>query len=428
MSPFFRRIFESKSRTRRLVFVVCAVFLMLGLAGLALNRYRRSLMLDFPLLRPDTQAYFQLDLHQHDVAQIDALAFIFNQLGLGEPQVVQERLQALLSFYPEQIGFWQEREAGFYFLKNSDPSQEGVFDATMRQLGLTPSSFQLAGSRYHVAGPTAWGFDERDFGWKKLSFLHRAFRARGQSDGLLLVREEQGYLFGRILRENAELRVDFSQNWRHLGTNVIAEQQPAGLFYLRSDHPFSLSAFDGIWPMDSGAIAYPASLLSRYPLRMLLMKGRSEDFFLHPYDSDQSWILDIPLSQIEAQEVLQGVLDDLSQLYPRSLERVLPDETTVFELERNQEQFLLGGDLDVFHQPAGLFTFVDDQMAYAYDGETLHLSRGDEKGLDSVDNSCHFLSSEQSGYFVPAPDLEILWKSVSFSLNKQRMLFCFLLE
>ena len=98
----------------------------------------------------------------------------------------------------------------------------------------------------------------------------------------------------------------------------------------------------------------------------------------------------------------------------------LPDNTSVFELKRSKDAFLLEKDDQT------LFTFPDGQILSKQDADKAFLVRGENKlsNLETVENYCIVDDNLGFGHIYNTNIADAMWKTLFFSYSKGSLSLC----
>lgn len=201
------------------------------------------------------------------------------------------------------------------------------------------------------------------------------------------------------------------------------------------EYPAALAGLRANREMTSVLHAFlPADRIQELPPLWLSISGFPFEFYvngavslaLDTFSDTISWKAVAQADLSQANSMLRGVLAELKDRFPLAVERVLPDNSKVFELKRSESFFLSSGqDISVNATEPGVFTFPHDQIAYRYDEGRLTLQKGDAwQNSEQGPSGCSLDQAIASGFVDGSVFGTNLWKTLFLSVDTSKIAVC----
>jgi hypothetical protein len=262
--------------------------------------------------------------------------------------------------------------------------------------------------------------------WAKLGLYRRA----AQDRGIVYVHPEksQPSIYGVFSENESGWQVSFSGSSWSVGDRVETVLLPStSSIFVRNSQ--SLQGIQGFpWPASVKTVLEgPLQELWSAPGSFTAFAGDINMFAENPFQDDLRWENARTVESSAATAILTSLLESLMVRYPMAFERVLPDNSKVFELKKGADQFLLPEtSVDVIIHPQGVMTYPHDQLRYEFGDGTLLIRKGDDASNqnETMELSCGLADPKLeilvSGDFIDTS----LWTRTFFALNKRNGVVC----
>ncbi len=414
-----RRAFFRLSRLARAI-LACAVPVLGVSAGYLIIGHAYAQR--FPWLSSSAQVYVQW----HPSAAVNGHGEVFAWSLAQVTQQPQEELQPVVAWLASQ-------PAVSYALLKQDENVAFLI-AEPHEL---PTVF-----------PEAWTGEVHHIGKRRVMLVHRGQAPRRRPvllswwvawrlDTLL-----SGHDAVLLAREGAPARrpVYGTLRTEPSGWTVMLSPSPAVLRYPKLEEAMYPQALAGIMtkrevatflhmlvPGDVLDAASPLwGRLASFPGYFYVLEGSlaaAGDVFSDEF----AWMAGLEAESPDANLVLQSILNELMRQFPLAVERVLPDNSKVFELKRSEAFFVSSGaQVDVVTQPQGALTFPHDQIAYRYEGGRLDLFKGveDREAVAQQRAECGLVDPLATGFLESELLGVTLWKTLFWAVDTEKIVVC----
>lgn len=234
---------------------------------------------------------------------------------------------------------------------------------------------------------------------------------------------DQSIIFGGLSYNNSVLRLDLSYHPELIGQELSTEEMPQSNFYLNAIN----------WPGDAIEIKRLTKLLgidsadslfaAVMPAKVSINQGSIADFLSDPFQGKLVWQIESKVSSEEGVRLLNNIIRQLSRRFPQVEKRVLPDDSSIFELKQRTDAFT-DAEITIEALNDGLITYPLGQISYEYQDNILNLKHGVWLGGQAVENSCISPQSSINGSLVSDKGESDLWKTLDFSYAEGFLAIC----
>ena len=373
----------------------------------------------FPLLSDGIDEYVEFRISEDSIELAQPLALLLSETFALDDEHIFISLISMMATKPSSVGLLKKDNKVFGFARNPT---ESVDQNLSEEFDLKLSKHEISGQEFIIISEHEWPEDKITRSLETRRNIFRLILLSNNATGVLL----KDSIYGQFRGDLDRVVLELSPHRGLISTGLYEGTQPGGSLYIENSQSFP----DILWPSffperEEGLIGF-ADHIFKYPGKINLVSGRPDQFFINPYQLELGWEISLDIDRAGAAYLMNVVLDDLTRLYPESVERVLPDDTIVFELMQSKENFIEGGEIDFEKNSAGDLTYLRGQLIYSYSEENgLSISkRLDEMDKPTVDNSCLFDDFLMAGNFKYHDESDLLWKRLFFGLDQQRMILC----
>lgn len=421
----FNTFFARLPLKGKVVFFVLVALLFTVMAVLpTVNALNRRI---FPLFKAEQEFYVDLrpttGLAQHQ----DVLAASLSSLSNLSREEVSLLVSAMFSSEPSRFGSYKEGSRVVFYVRN--PLRPVVLGESLSSAGWNIQEHRLGRDQYVLLSAhegSAIPADAKLNGlWAKFGLYRRAEQDRGVM--YLRPKVDQPSLYGVFSEGENAWQMRFSASSWSFGDRIETVFVPVdALFHLRNNAPLP-GIEDFPWPLDVRSLLEGPLAPLLAPGSLTAYAGAFAQLVENPFDDTLSWESIRVAEAVTATSSLQRLLESLMVRYPMAYERVLPDNSKVFELKKGADQFLPpGATVDVQSNPEGVLTYPRDQIRYRFSGDVLTIQKGaDSSNLnETMEISCG-LPEAKLEFFATADFMATpMWKRMFFALNQRNGVVC----
>lgn len=382
-----------------------------------------------PLLTEEKEFYFAISPQSSVLSQSDTIFVILSELTGEKVESMRPLFSQLTELGGDQVGFFKDHGSTFWFTRNPERNsseQDFMIGDDANAPSFVSSEIQIDAMSYIIIG--AKEFIPAIVSEQPSKLLLNAKKALNKEEKLSgniiytsFIRDEQLVsVLGTVRLINDIVQLSFMSEPKQGIPILESRMMEDSIFslHVNSHGEGNPSPLLPSFQKQTESVVEVTQLLRQGQFD--LYEGQIENFFENPYQEDLIWRWRGSVKNRD--NIKEAILTDLSRFFPQSVEKELPDGSTILELQQLREVF---EPVQTEEAMASVFTYPLGQLVLANEGDDITLSKGDiPKTIESVENSCVLPDFFSFGH-VKTEALPLdLWKSAFFSYNQHNLVIC----